>query len=93
MLIVVCSFLDIKDIVHCLKTCAHWHAVGQDNYLWRKVCLSRWNKLKKLRHSEDPKLVEKDSLEKFQMKLSGTTMMTTIELEQLDNDAVEKGKF
>ena len=47
--------------------------------------------MQKLRHSEDPKLVEKDSLEKFQMKLSGTTMMTTIELEQLDNDTVEKG--
>jgi WD40 repeat protein len=87
------SFLEIKDIVHCLKTCAHWHAVGQDNYLWRKVCLSRWNKLQKLRHSEDPKLAEKDSLEKFQMKLSGTTMMTTIELEQLDNDTVEKGRW
>lgn len=47
--------------------------------------------MQKLRHSEDPKLAEKDSLEKFQMKLSGTTMMTTIELEQLDNDTVEKG--
>jgi hypothetical protein len=82
--------LEIKDVVHCLKTCAHWRGVGQDNFLWRRACLARWNKLKLLNHA-DPKLAEKDSLEGLQMKLSGTTMMTTIELEQLDYDSAEKG--
>jgi serine/threonine protein kinase len=83
------SFLNIRDLLNALVVCKYWNTIAHNNFLWRKLCLRTWRKLR-WQHRN------RKTAAKLQQwnTISDLSLTSTLEIEQLnEDDLVEKGRW